>query len=132
MSPSTTGSGFSLKDQLFNRDRVIYLSGLFQNADSKFDGKAFTRQCMRGLLDLELKQRIVHIAGVLETHLSDDFSTAATQIRKALPPPLNPERTDDDFGDFTRLEISWLSGQSKNRSVGLSTQTVKTSAGRHS
>ncbi|PHQ36468.1 hypothetical protein [Rhodopirellula bahusiensis] len=100
MSPSTTGSGFSLKDQLFNRDRVNYLSSLFQNADSNFDGKAFTRQCMRGLLDLELKQRIVHIAGVLETHLSDDFATAATQIREALPPPLDPKRTDDDFGDF--------------------------------
>lgn len=100
MSETTTGSGFSLKDQLFNRERISYLSGLFQEADASFDGKAFTRQCMRGLQDLELKQRIVHIASVLEKHLSDDFSTAAKQIREALPPPLDPKRTDDDFGDF--------------------------------
>ncbi|MFG0267590.1 MAG: hypothetical protein ACF8AM_20925 [Rhodopirellula sp. JB055] len=100
MTSSTTGSGFSLKDQLFNRERIVYLSGLFQASDDNFDGKAFTRRCTRGLKDLELKQRIVHIAGALEKHLAADFPTAAKQIREALPPPLDPKRTDDDFGDF--------------------------------
>ncbi|EGF24507.1 hypothetical protein [Rhodopirellula baltica] len=100
MSETTTSSGFSLKDQLFNRERIVYLSGLFQTANTNFDGKAFTRQCMRGLKDLELKQRIVHIASVLEKHLSDDFRIAAKQIQEALPPALDPTRTDDDFGDF--------------------------------
>ncbi|KLU03075.1 DNA alkylation repair enzyme [Rhodopirellula islandica] len=100
MSQSTTGSGFSLKDQLFNRDRIDFLSGLFQASDCNFDGKAFTRQCMHGLKDLELKQRIAHIAVVLEKHLAVDFPTAAKQIREALPPPLDPQLADNDFGDF--------------------------------
>ncbi|WDQ15926.1 hypothetical protein [Rhodopirellula sp. P2] len=100
MSPSTTGSGFSLKDQLFNRDRIDFLSGLFAASAPNFDRQAFTRQCMRGLKDLELKQRIAHIAGVLDKHLAADFPTAAKQIREALPPPLDPKRKDDDFGDF--------------------------------
>lgn len=91
---------FSLKDHLFNRQRVVYLSGLFADAESTFDADGFMRKCMRGLKQLELKKRIVHIAQALESHLPDDYPAAARIIRNALPPPLDPSRTDDDFGDF--------------------------------
>jgi hypothetical protein len=55
---------------------------------------------MKGLKKLELKARIVHIASTLENHLADDYRTAAKQITAALPPPLDPAQTDNDFGDF--------------------------------
>lgn len=100
MAPSDKGTGFSLKDQLFNRERVGYLARLFGDADSRFDDVAFVRETMRGFKKLELKERIVHIAAQLEKHLDEDFRIAAKQIRDALPPPLDPTRTDDDFGDF--------------------------------
>ncbi|MCA9008521.1 MAG: DNA alkylation repair protein [Planctomycetaceae bacterium] len=95
-----TGTGFSLKDHLFNQDRVRYLAELFRTADSSFDAARFRRAVMKRLLKLELKERIVHIAATLEDYLDRDFRQAAQQITAALPPPLDPANTDDDFGDF--------------------------------
>ncbi len=100
MAIKTTTSGFSLKDQLFNRDRVEYLAGCFVGAHEDFDGPGFVRDVMKPLAKLELKERIVHITSVLEHHLAKDYRVAAKQITHALPPPLDPQRTDDDFGDF--------------------------------
>ena len=100
MADKQKGSGFSLKDELFNRNRVQYLADLFYESDASFDAAGFECQVMKQLKTLELKARIVHIASVLETHLSTDFRIAAGQIVAALPPPLDPNRTDDDFGDF--------------------------------
>ncbi len=94
------GTGFSLKDHLFNEQRVQYLAGLFQAADDRFNAAGFVRDTMQQLSQLELKARIVHIASILEGYLATDFHIAAKQIVAALPPPLDPSRTDDDFGDF--------------------------------
>lgn len=93
-------SSFSLKDQLFNRGRIEFLASLLAKAVPKFDRDGFVRQAMDGLSELELKQRIVHLAECLEDHLATDFRTAAAQIVDSLPPPLDPGRRDDDFGDF--------------------------------
>lgn len=91
---------FSLKDQLFNKERVEYLAGLFAEADGHFDSSGFVRATMKQLKQLELKERIVHIAAMLESYLAPEFRVAAQQISAALPPPLDPTRQDDDFGDF--------------------------------
>ncbi|MCD0462666.1 hypothetical protein [Roseiconus lacunae] len=93
-------SGFSLKDHLFNRDRVEYLAKQFHSADPEFKEGIFVRQVMQKLKNLELKQRIVLIAETLEKHLSSDFRIATEQIVNALPPPLDEALADDDFGDF--------------------------------
>ncbi|MCF6430073.1 hypothetical protein [Leisingera sp. MMG026] len=93
-------SGFSLKDQLFNRDKVRYLAGLFSAAEAGFDAEAFEAQVMAKLPELELKQRIVLIAQVLADHLPQALPEAAPILLKALPPPLDPGKSDDDFGDF--------------------------------
>ena len=100
MADNKTGTGFSLKDQLFSEDRVQYLAALFRTADDSFDSAGFVRDTMNPLAALELKERIVHIASVLEKYLAADYRIAAKQITAALPPPLDPKRTDDDFGDF--------------------------------
>lgn len=55
---------------------------------------------MRKLHTLELKERIEHITDCLQEQLSQDFAKATKQIQRALPPKLDPTKTDDDFGDF--------------------------------
>ncbi len=91
---------FSLKDALFNAQKVAYLAGLFGAADARFDARAFERDVMAEMLPLELKARMMLIARVLADYLPDDFGEAARVIERALPPELDPLNTDDDFGDF--------------------------------
>ncbi len=91
---------FSLKDHLFNIDRVRYLASQFSGVDSQFDGSGFVRKVMKRLGELELKQRIVWIAETLEQFLPEDYPSAAKLILAALPPELDPTLSDDDFGDF--------------------------------
>lgn len=93
-------SGFSLKDQLFNREKVEYLAGLFAAQDRAFDERRFVTTVMKKLPALELKQRISWIAETLEEHLPQQFPLAAKLIVASLPPPLDPTKNDDDFGDF--------------------------------
>ena len=100
MAKERTGTGFSLKDHLFNQDRVKYLADLFHAADERFDGSGFVRHTMKQMLNLELKQRIVLIADTLRDYLATDYPIAAKQIIAALPSPLDPRKTDNDFGDF--------------------------------
>ncbi|MFT4959756.1 MAG: 3-methyladenine DNA glycosylase AlkC [Paracoccaceae bacterium] len=92
--------GFSLKDQLFNAKKVRHLAGLFAAADAGFDGLAFEADVMARLAEFELKERINWIADCLEKHLPGALPETAATLRAALPPPLDPSRTDDDFGDF--------------------------------
>jgi 3-methyladenine DNA glycosylase AlkC len=99
-SPPVTTESFSLKDHLFNSEKVAYLSGLLDHSLDGFDRSTFEISIMKQLPDLELKQRIALIAEVLADHLDPDFEKAAAEIRAALPPPLDPTLSDDDFGDF--------------------------------
>ena len=91
---------FSLKDHLFNREKVTYLAALLVKGVPGLDEASFVEKVMASLPDLELKQRIDLIANVLTHYLDDDFEVAARQILRSLPPPLNPDLEDDDFGDF--------------------------------
>lgn len=100
MAKKKQQSGFSLKDHLFNRERVRYLADLLHAADKSIDPSKFTNQCVKPFPKLELKQRIVQIAETLEKFLSVKYGDACKTIVDALPPPLDPTKTDDDFGDF--------------------------------
>lgn len=121
------GAGFSLKDHLFNAERVQYLADRFHAANSGFDKSGFVRDTMQQLPQLELKARIVHIATSLERYLADDFRVAAKQIVAALPEPLDPTGTDDDFGDFIFAPLGEFvvrNGLSKKH-VRISLKTLK-------
>ncbi|QGX98026.1 hypothetical protein EI983_06945 [Roseovarius faecimaris] len=89
--------GFSLKDQLFNAEKIAWLAGRFQ---PPFDAAGFEAEVMARLPELELKARIAWIADCLGRHLPAAFPEAVAVIRAALPPPLDPTLRDDDFGDF--------------------------------
>lgn len=91
-------SGFSMKDQLFNAEKVRYLAGLF--ASSSFDGDAFQARVMSRLLELELKERMAWIATCMAEAVPGALPDVAPVILRALPPPLDPGLSDDDFGDF--------------------------------
>lgn len=91
---------FSLKDHLFNREKVSYLGDLLASGVDGFDRLAFEDEIMAEMLDLQLKERIALIARVMSNQLDQDFAVAAGQIRQSLPSPLDPTRNDDDFGDF--------------------------------
>ncbi|WP_164657833.1 hypothetical protein [Tropicibacter sp. Alg240-R139] len=91
-------SGFSMKDQLFNAEKVRYLAGLFDR--DGFDADGFQARVMSRLLELELKERMTWIAACLAEAVPGDLQVVAPVILRSLPPPLNPELSDDDFGDF--------------------------------
>ncbi|SCZ63447.1 3-methyladenine DNA glycosylase AlkC [Epibacterium ulvae] len=93
-------SGFSLKDQLYNAEKVQYLADLFGAASTDFDVDQFTSDVMERLLDLELKERIAWICECLCRHLPGALPDVQETLLKALPPPLDPGLSDDDFGDF--------------------------------
>jgi 3-methyladenine DNA glycosylase AlkC len=91
--------GFSLKDQLFNRETVGRLGQEFEAA-GVFASAPFVQDVLRDMAPLELKERINLIAQVLARYLPGRFPEAAEAIRRALPPPLDPGLSDNDFGDF--------------------------------
>jgi hypothetical protein len=95
-----TNERFSLKDHLFNADKISYLAGLLDQSLHYFDREAFEVAVMERIPHLELKERVALIASVLADHLDPDFEKAAAEIRGALPPPLDPTLSDNDFGDF--------------------------------
>lgn len=93
-------STFSLKDQLFNPEKVAYLAGLVKQAYPDFKSEAFQQTVVAAFPELELKARITHITTCLHEYLPADYETALDIILRALPPALDPTKTDDDFGDF--------------------------------
>ena len=93
-------TGFSLKDHLFNQEKIEYLAQLLSSNSRPFPARKFVNSVMKKLPNLELKQRIVWIAESLEATLVADYQQAVAHIVESLPPPLDETKTDDDFGDF--------------------------------
>ena len=97
---------FSLKDALFNQQKVAYLASLIKSAYAEFADRQFVSQIVKELPNLELKQRIVAIGKQLEKHLPNDYLSALNIIVVALPAELDANKTDNDFGDFIFAPLS--------------------------
>ena len=91
---------FSLKDHLFNAEKVTFLADAISNVYPSFEKNAFEKEIVAAFPNLELKERIAHIRQCLKKYLPSDYQEAVAVILKALPPPLDENLTDDDFGDF--------------------------------
>ncbi|GHD00279.1 DNA alkylation repair protein [Zhihengliuella salsuginis] len=100
-----------LKDQLFNRDKVSLIAADLARASAAaghaFDAATFTNECVARFGEQELKERMAWIATRLHAHLpsrggEDPTAVAASVdiLLAALPPELDPELSDGDFGDF--------------------------------
>jgi 3-methyladenine DNA glycosylase AlkC len=91
---------FLLKGYLFNESTVLYLAHLLQRSDPLFPVQLYTQTVLSRFPDLSLKERITWMAEVLERYVPCEYEAAVAVLQAALPPPLEPTRTDDDFGDF--------------------------------
>ncbi len=98
---------FSLKDDLFNADTVAHLAALFEDA-GVFQAAPFVSDVLAEMGPLALKARINLIADVLARYLPSDFPAAGDAILAALPPPLDPTLTDDDFGRFIYAPLGFF------------------------
>lgn len=99
-------ASFSLKDQLFNPEKVQYLATQLKTAYPNFQTAAFKEDVLQAFPKLELKERIAHMAVCLKEYLPEDYLEALSIIEKALPKELDPSKTDDDFGDFIIAPLS--------------------------
>lgn len=95
-----TTEKFSLKDHLFNKEKVTFLAKGIKKVYPAFDEKRFITDTLKPFAVLELKQRIYHMREMLKKYLPSDFEKAVKIILASLPKENDTEKTDDDFGDF--------------------------------
>ncbi len=100
MSQRQNTENFSLKDELFNGEKVKQIAWEIQSVYEDFRTDAFVRETLSLFPELELKERMYHIRDMLKKYLPDDYVEATTILLSALPRELDKTKTDDDFGDF--------------------------------
>ena len=61
---------------------------------------AKNREAVKAFGNLELKERIDFLVHNLSNHLPADYPKALKILQSALPPKLDPTKTDNDFGKF--------------------------------
>ena len=59
MARNTNSTGFSLKDELFNQRKVVYLATQLADANTNFDQAGFEKAVMARLLKLALNSLII-------------------------------------------------------------------------
>lgn len=91
---------FSLKDHLFNREKVAKLASEIQHVYPIFKAHLFLEAVLGRFPELELKARIDWIVACLADFLPNSYPEAVSVMIKALPAPCDPRLSDDDFGDF--------------------------------
>lgn len=89
-----------LKDELFNATTVHKIALEINAVYPLFDQELFERDITAKFPQLELKERIIHIASVLKHYLPDEYHESIRIILDALPEPLDESKSDNDFGDF--------------------------------
>ncbi len=97
---TTIAKKFSLKDELFNETKVSQIALEIKRAHGSFDTDKFCYDTVSKFANLELKERITHIANMLSLHLPSEYTKAIAIILDALPPELDNNLSDDDFGEF--------------------------------
>lgn len=106
---------FSLKDALFNKNKLEKIANEIKIVYKDFDKDNFIKDNLKDFPKLELKARIICIREKLYKYLvlenknkkindnineSDKIKTAINILLKSLPAELDTNKTDDDFGDY--------------------------------
>ena len=91
--------GFSLKDELFNARTIGDLAAEYAVLPG-FDPDRFLSEALAGLSSRGLLERLDWLADCIEAQLPDRFPAMADALEAAMPAPLDPTKTDDDFGRF--------------------------------
>ncbi len=97
---------FSLKDELFHVQNVTELAKRIQGVYPDFKTRAFIKRVTGKFPDLELKERIDWIAHNFDFYIPKDYEETVAILLASLPPELDPELTDDDFGEFINAPYS--------------------------
>ncbi|KMK68046.1 hypothetical protein [Puniceibacterium sp. IMCC21224] len=93
------GAGFSLADQLFNADSIGQMAAEYAVLPG-FDPELFRSTALAGMASRGLLERLDFLADCVANQLPQDFPAMAGALEAAMLPPLDPTRTDDDFGKF--------------------------------
>ncbi len=96
----------ALKDELFNVTKVAKIAAEIKSVYVAFEHESFVQDVVAPFASLELKERIYHIRDMLQRYLPNDFKAAASILLKALPPELDTNKYDNDFGDFIYASYS--------------------------
>lgn len=91
---------FSLKDHLFNPEKIEKLSTQLHQVYPGFEKDKFKQEVVRQFPKLELKDRIYHITTCLKKFLPHEYTDAVNILLQSLPEPCDPNLKDNDFGDF--------------------------------
>ena len=91
---------FSLKDALFNPQKVHQIASEIKSVYPAFAQENFEIESIDAFSRLELKERIDHLRDMLQKYLPDDYTEAMSILLEALPDELDRDKSDDDFGDF--------------------------------
>jgi len=89
-----------LKDELFNKQSVRFISKRIKKVFHDFDENSFVKDILDKFPELELKQRIIWITENLKKYLVSDYQVACNLLIKSLPDELDLNKTDNDFGYF--------------------------------
>lgn len=84
-SPKKKTPTFSLKDKLFNQEKVEYLANLIQKADPAFPTKKFQQVALKKFPSLELMERIYFLRDLLEKYLPKDYERTLKILLESLP-----------------------------------------------
>ncbi len=91
---------FSLKDALYNSEKVQKIATEIKAVYPDFQQEVFEKDVLDPFPDLELKERMYHIRDMLTLYLPTDYREATYILLEALPEALDNTKSDDDFGDF--------------------------------
>ena len=91
---------FSLKDHLFSPKKVEKIAKEIALVHPDFLVAQFVAKVLAAFPNLELKERINHIAVCLRMYLPENYEEAVNVLVNSLPAPCNPLLSDQDFGDF--------------------------------
>ena len=87
IAPSSIQPGTPLKE-LMDRKLVELIGESLAEVVPEFDQKQFQARAVRGLKNLELKERALHIAHAMAEHLPGQFDELTRLLIKSLGPPL--------------------------------------------
>lgn len=91
---------FSLKDQLFNKNKIEYLAWCIKWVYENFNDIEFILEVVDKFSELELKERITHITNMLKKYLPDDYDEAIKILLDSLPDEVITDIEDNNFWDF--------------------------------
>lgn len=97
----------------YNPTMIAQMGDHLQRVWKTFDKEGFVSKAAKGLDDLELKERISHIADALSVHLPNDYSQSVSILQQALA----PENKDWQAGK--ELGITGWASLPLNHYVGL-------------